>query len=59
MSFIGKNYCYMKSSVGIDAPPNARHKSFCTWTLMSVAPEILASHSARLQSLHCHRLVPY
>lgn len=40
--FIDKEYCYIKSTVGMDQyAPTDRHMSFCTWTLVPVNPEIL------------------
>ena len=42
--FIGNEYAYtknMSTEGGGDGPPMKRHMSFCTWTLVSVKPEML------------------
>lgn len=47
--FIGKEFAYTKNlstEGGGVGPPMKRHMSFCTWTLVSVKPEMLVRLSS-------------
>lgn len=49
--FIDGAYCSTKSVTGMEAAAVNRHMSFCTWTLVSLKPEMLVSTPLRF---HLH-----
>ena len=55
--FIDKEYSYCKNTLGDEAVKAERHLSFCTWTLVSVNPEMLVGNPSYRKNTYFCRVV--